>query len=196
MPPFERAEYLERIARTKARMAERGIDLLLVSDPCNMNYLTGYDATSYYVHQIVALAIDADEPLWIGRAMDVACARFTTFLGAENMVGYPESYIGRADRHPSPRRFRRGDDRRADGHGDRSGVQIGARAQGALAISPRAADAPGRRLPDAGRGLSRRARRAARERAAARLRPQIRAIARKANSIGRNPSERRRICKA
>jgi ectoine hydrolase len=100
MPPFERAEYLDRIAGTKARMAEQGIDLLLVSDPCNMNYLTGYDATSYYVHQIVALAMDAEEPLWIGRAMDVACARFTTFLAEENMVGYPERYIGRLDRHP------------------------------------------------------------------------------------------------
>jgi ectoine hydrolase len=97
--PFERAEYLDRIAATKRRMETAGIDLLLVSDPCNMNYLTGYDATSYYVHQIVALALDADEPLWIGRAMDVACARFTTFLQPEQMVGYPESYVGVPDRH-------------------------------------------------------------------------------------------------
>ncbi|MFN8592544.1 MAG: Xaa-Pro peptidase family protein [Thermomicrobiales bacterium] len=100
MPPFTRAEYLERIAKTKQRMAEAGIELLLVSDPCNMNYLTGYDATSYYVHQIVALALDAEEPVWIGRAMDVACARFTTFLAAGNMIGYPEHYIGTIERHP------------------------------------------------------------------------------------------------
>ena len=97
--PFDRAEYLARIAATKQRMETAGIDVLLVSDPCNMNYLTGYDATSYYVHQIVALALDADEPLWIGRQMDVACARFTTFLRPENRVGYPESYIGAPDRH-------------------------------------------------------------------------------------------------
>ena len=44
------------------RAREYGIEVLLVSDPCNMNYLTGYDATSYYVHQMVALAIDAAEP--------------------------------------------------------------------------------------------------------------------------------------
>ena len=78
--PFERPEYLERIANVKRRMDAAGIDVLLISDPCNMNYLTGYDATSYYVHQMVALALDAEEPLWIGRQMDVACARFTTFL--------------------------------------------------------------------------------------------------------------------
>ena len=46
---FERSEYLERIAAVKRRMDAAGIDVLLISDPCNMNYLTGYDATSYYV---------------------------------------------------------------------------------------------------------------------------------------------------
>ena len=97
--PFERAEYLTRIATVKRRMDTAGIDVLLVSDPTNMNYLTGYDATSYYVHQMVALAVDAEEPLWIGRQMDVACARFTTFLQAGNLRGYPESYIGVPDRH-------------------------------------------------------------------------------------------------
>jgi Xaa-Pro dipeptidase len=97
--PFDRPEYLERIGNVKRRMDAAGIDVLLVSDPCNMNYLTGYDATSYYVHQMVALALDAEEPLWIGREMDVACARFTTFLQPENLRGYPESYIGVPDRH-------------------------------------------------------------------------------------------------
>lgn len=97
--PFPRDEYLARIAAVKSRMERAGIDVLLVSDPCNMNYLTGYDATSYYVHQIVALALGAEEPLWIGRQMDVACARFTTYLQPENIVGYPESYIGVPDRH-------------------------------------------------------------------------------------------------
>jgi ectoine hydrolase len=97
--PFERPEYLARIANVKRRMEAVSIDVLLVSDPCNMNYLTGYDATSYYVHQMAALALDVEEPLWIGRQMDVACARFTTFLQAENLSGYPESYIGVPDRH-------------------------------------------------------------------------------------------------
>ena len=99
MLPFERPEYLERIANVKRRMDALGVDVLLISDPCNMNYLTGYDATSYYVHQMVALALDAEEPLWIGREMDVACARFTTFLQGENLRGYPERYIGVPDRH-------------------------------------------------------------------------------------------------
>ncbi len=97
--PFARPEYLQRIANVKRRMDAAGVDVLLISDPCNMNYLTGYDATSYYVHQMVALALDAEEPLWIGRQMDVACARFTTFLEGDHLRGYPESYIGVPDRH-------------------------------------------------------------------------------------------------
>ena len=56
--PFTRDEYRTRVAAVKQRMAEAGLDALLVSDPCNMNYLTGYDATSYYVHQLVALHPD------------------------------------------------------------------------------------------------------------------------------------------
>jgi ectoine hydrolase len=98
--PFDLPEYMARVAAVKRRMDAAGIDVLLVSDPCNMNYLTSYDATSYYVHQMVALARDAAEPIWIGRQMDVACARFTTYLDPENMLGYPESYIGVPDRHP------------------------------------------------------------------------------------------------
>jgi ectoine hydrolase len=35
--PFERPEYLERIAKVKRRMDTAGIDVLLISDPCNMN---------------------------------------------------------------------------------------------------------------------------------------------------------------
>src|SRR5436190_1448263 len=87
---FERSEYLERLRNTKRRMVEAGIEVLLVSDPANMNYLTGYNASSYYVHQMAIVAVDADEPLWVGRKMDVACARYTAFMAPENLIGYPE----------------------------------------------------------------------------------------------------------
>ena len=43
MTLFETGEYITRIEKTKDRMAEAGIDVLVVSDPANMNYLTGYD---------------------------------------------------------------------------------------------------------------------------------------------------------
>jgi len=40
-PPFAKAEYASRLLRVRARMAAAGIDLLLLADPANMNYLTG-----------------------------------------------------------------------------------------------------------------------------------------------------------
>src|SRR5689334_15885920 len=97
---FERSEYLARIARVKAAMAERGIDLLLVASPANQFWLTGYDGWSFYTPQMVALRIDAEEPIWVGRKMDAVGAKFTAFLSPDNVVPYPDVYVGSAERHP------------------------------------------------------------------------------------------------
>lgn len=50
-------------------MEKEGIDVLLVTDPANMNYLTGYDAWSFYVHQMLIVIIDEPQPIWVGRYM-------------------------------------------------------------------------------------------------------------------------------
>ncbi len=97
--PFETHEYLSRIEETKRRMEAAGIEVLLVTDPSNMNYLTGYNGWSFYVHQLAALALDTAEPLWIGRQMDIACARHSAFLSSDSLVGYPEEYVQSAARH-------------------------------------------------------------------------------------------------
>lgn len=81
-------------------MSEAAIDVLVVSDPANMNYLTGYDGWSFYVPQCVVLALDEEQPLWIGRGMDAAGARHTTFLDEKNIIGYPDHYVQSLERHP------------------------------------------------------------------------------------------------
>ncbi|MGH2594419.1 MAG: M24 family metallopeptidase [Actinomycetota bacterium] len=43
--PFPRSEYEDRLARVRTNMSEQGIDLLLVSNTSNWNWLTGYDTT-------------------------------------------------------------------------------------------------------------------------------------------------------
>lgn len=100
MALFQKSEYLERLERTRDRMEKAGLEVLVVADPANMNYLTGYDAHSYYVEQAVVVSMDADEPLWIGRKMDVACARFTTWLASQNILGYPEDLVQSRLKHP------------------------------------------------------------------------------------------------
>lgn len=100
MSLFEKSEYMERLRNTRIRMAEAGIDLLVVTDPSNMNYLTGYDGWSFYVPQCVVVSLDGELPLWIGRSMDIAGARHTTFLPESNIIGYPDHYIQTLARHP------------------------------------------------------------------------------------------------
>ncbi|MEE4240633.1 MAG: M24 family metallopeptidase [Desulfopila sp.] len=100
MTLFSTAEYLRRIKKTRERMTEAGIEVLVVSDPANMNYLTGYDGWSFYVPQCVVVAVDEEMPLWIGRGMDAAGARHTTFLDERNIFGYPDHYVQSPERHP------------------------------------------------------------------------------------------------
>jgi ectoine hydrolase len=96
---FDRSEYARRIARTRAAMAERGIDLLIVSDPSNMSWFTGYDGWSFYVHQCVLLPLDGD-PIWYGREQDANGARRTVFMEDDHILSYPDHYVQSAVRHP------------------------------------------------------------------------------------------------
>ena len=101
MSIFPREEYLGRIARVKTRMRERGLDVLVCADPASLNYLTGYDGWSFYVHQYVLLGLDRDEPLWVGRAMDAPGARITSFLAADSIRPYPETHVDSPSLHPA-----------------------------------------------------------------------------------------------
>lgn len=81
-------------------MADRGIQILVVCDPANMNYLTGYDGWSFYVPQAVLVIDDYEEPVWIGRNMDVNGAKHTAFIKQENMIGYGDDYVQSDIKHP------------------------------------------------------------------------------------------------
>ncbi|MFP5114865.1 M24 family metallopeptidase [Bacillaceae bacterium C204] len=97
---FSTLEYKERIRKTKDRMAQKGIDVLLITDPANINYLSGYDGWSFYVHQMLVLIIDEDQPLWIGREMDANAAKVTTWLYRDNIIPYPDDYVQSDSKHP------------------------------------------------------------------------------------------------
>ena len=99
MASFEKPEYLDRIAKTKARMEEAGIEVLLVTNPGNMNYLSGYDGWSFYVHQMVILALDQDVPIWVGREQDAAGAKVTVFMSHDNIRSYTDEYVDATDKH-------------------------------------------------------------------------------------------------
>lgn len=99
MALFTSEEYFARLAATKISMEGRGIELLLIASPENINYLSGYAGWSFYTPQILLVSLYHEEPVLIVREMDVACAEFTCFIKAENQIGYPEEFIG-GERHP------------------------------------------------------------------------------------------------
>lgn len=98
-PSFSREEYAARIAKTRAAMEHAGVELLLVTDPSNMAWLTGYDGWSFYVHQCVLLSGEGD-PIWYGRGQDANGAKRTVFMDHDRIVGYPDHYVMSAERHP------------------------------------------------------------------------------------------------
>ena len=90
---FSEEEFQRRVRNTKERMDKCGMEMLLVMDPANMNYLTGYDGWSFYVHQGVIVSLDAPYPFWFGREQDANGARITSWLPDDCIHGYPDEYV-------------------------------------------------------------------------------------------------------
>ena len=97
---FEKQEYKERLKKVKIDMQKKGIDLLVSHDPANMNYLTGYDAWSFYYAQCVLVHLNEDEPICFVRAQDGGGAYIKTYLKNENIIEYDEKYIHTWPLHP------------------------------------------------------------------------------------------------
>lgn len=93
MLPFEISEYQDRVKYVKTSMEDKGIEVLFITAPANMNYISGYDAMSYYVPQGVIVATDLEEPICIVRLQDRYCAIQTTWMRDENVVVYPDKYL-------------------------------------------------------------------------------------------------------
>jgi ectoine hydrolase len=72
---------------------------LLVTDPSNMAWLTGYDGWSFYVHQCVLLPLDG-APLWYGRQQDANGALRTVHMAPAHIHSYPDDYVQSFERHP------------------------------------------------------------------------------------------------
>lgn len=107
---FSIDEYNRRIDKTRQAMSARGVDLIVVSDPSNMAWLTGYDGWSFYVHQAVLLALDG-EPIWFGRVQDTNGAKRTCFMDHDNIIGYADHFVQSTERHPMDELSRHIEDR-------------------------------------------------------------------------------------
>ncbi|WP_026689690.1 M24 family metallopeptidase [Alteribacter aurantiacus] len=100
MLPFDITEYQSRLLKTRNLMEKAGLDVLLITDPANMNYLSGYDAWSFYVHQMMIVDIHESQPIWIGRFMDAPAAKVTTWMTEDHIIGYPDVFVHSNTLHP------------------------------------------------------------------------------------------------
>ena len=97
---FTVKEYKNRLKKVQSEMQKKGIELLISQDTANINYLTGYDAWSFYYSQCVIVHVNSDEPLCFVRAQDAGGAFITTYLKKENIIIYDEKYIHTWPTHP------------------------------------------------------------------------------------------------
>ena len=97
---FTKEEFKNRLKKVQSSMQDKGIELLISQDPSNMNYLTGYDAWSFYYAQCVIVHINCDEPICFVRDQDAGGAYIKTYLKDENIIKYNEKYIHTWPLHP------------------------------------------------------------------------------------------------
>ena len=97
---FTKEEYKQRLSKVQKMMQEKGIELLISHDTNNINYLTGYDAWSFYYAQCAVVHINSDEPICFVRDQDAGGAYIKTYLKKENIIVYDEHYIHSWPKHP------------------------------------------------------------------------------------------------
>src|ERR1044071_1234368 len=66
---FSTAEFKARLARVRDEMQRRGIDVLLVTAPENIYYLTGYQTSGYFAYQALIIPTSA-APLLLIRHLE------------------------------------------------------------------------------------------------------------------------------
>jgi ectoine hydrolase len=96
--PFAPEEYDARLAKVRAEMDRRGIELLICPDPSNMSWLTGYDGWSFYTPQAVLVTHDGD-PVWWGRIQDANGAKRTVYMSHDRIFGFPDDHVMSTERH-------------------------------------------------------------------------------------------------
>jgi ectoine hydrolase len=92
-------EFPDRLRRVQEAMAQKAFGALVLSDPANMYYLTGYNAWSFYTPQCVLVPAEG-QPHLFARAQDAGGAAYTCHLPADRIYGYPEDLVHRPDVHP------------------------------------------------------------------------------------------------
>ena len=77
---FTKEEYKQSLKKVQNIMEKKGIDLLISHDTNNLNYLTGYDAWSFYYAQCAIVHVNAEEPICFVREQDAGGAHILSLI--------------------------------------------------------------------------------------------------------------------
>jgi Xaa-Pro dipeptidase len=76
---FSMEEHARRLHELRSRMAERHVDVAVITDPENLAYLTEYQTTGYSYFQCLAVPLD-DEPFMITRRLEESNVHARTWV--------------------------------------------------------------------------------------------------------------------
>lgn len=76
---FAKAEYDARVAKARQGLASAGLDVMVVTGPENIFYLTGQQTPGYYTFQALVLPVDG-EPLFVIRQLEYFNFIANTFI--------------------------------------------------------------------------------------------------------------------
>jgi Xaa-Pro dipeptidase len=76
---FPKAEYDQRVARARTLLAAAGIDVMVVTGPENIFYLTGQQTPGYYTFQALVLPVEG-EPAFVVRQLEYFNFTANTFI--------------------------------------------------------------------------------------------------------------------
>src|SRR5258708_19711603 len=76
---FGKTELDQRVKAARAKLAERGIDVFIVTGPENIFYLTGQQTPGYYTFQALLLPVDG-EPVFVIRQLEYFNFIANTFI--------------------------------------------------------------------------------------------------------------------
>lgn len=77
--PFEKEEYQARLNNVRKKMEEKSMELLMVRDPANIHYLTGYNTLGLSNFVLLLVSINC-EPILFARQLECFLAYKTTNL--------------------------------------------------------------------------------------------------------------------
>jgi len=100
--PFELSEYEGRLRKVREKMVDEGVEVMIVTSPTNMYYLTGYNTFSFYIPQFLVLPLDEDL-FMVPRSLDNSSVLETTWLSQDMIRPYGEDYIDHYHNYKEPR---------------------------------------------------------------------------------------------